>query len=93
VAVCLDQSGYGGRALADALRLELAPWNIRVILIEPASIRTDAIDKLDRDVKAAEHDFGPDGWALYGDAFRRMATRALARETRGSHPRRGGRGH
>jgi len=74
------------RSLTDALRLELAPWNIRVILIEPASIRTNAIDKLDRDVKAAEHDFGPDGWALYGDAFTHMATRALAREAHGSHP-------
>ena len=30
--------------LCEALRQELAPWNIRVVLIEPASIRTEAVE-------------------------------------------------
>ncbi|HYY79708.1 MAG TPA: SDR family NAD(P)-dependent oxidoreductase [Actinomycetes bacterium] len=74
------------RSLTDALRLELAPWGIRVVLVEPASIRTDAVDKLERDVRAAEQEFGPDGWALYGDAYRHMMARSLAREAGGSDP-------
>jgi NAD(P)-dependent dehydrogenase (short-subunit alcohol dehydrogenase family) len=74
------------RSLTDALRMELAPWNIRVILVEPASIRTDAVDKFERNVRQAEQDFGKAGWALYGDAFSNMTARALAEEMRGSPP-------
>ena len=34
-------SKYAVESLADALRIELRPWNIRVSLIEPGPIRTD----------------------------------------------------
>jgi NAD(P)-dependent dehydrogenase (short-subunit alcohol dehydrogenase family) len=77
---------YALRSLTDALRIELAPWNIRVVLVEPASIRTEAVDKLEHDVLEAEREFGSAGWALYGEAFRSMTARALALESRGSHP-------
>jgi NAD(P)-dependent dehydrogenase (short-subunit alcohol dehydrogenase family) len=33
--------------MAETLRQELAPWDIRVVLIEPASIHTEAVDKLE----------------------------------------------
>jgi NAD(P)-dependent dehydrogenase (short-subunit alcohol dehydrogenase family) len=82
----LASAKHALRSLADALRIELAPWGIAVVLIEPASIHTDAIDKLARDLKTAERDFGPRGWALYGQAFGAMAGKALARETAGSAP-------
>ncbi len=37
--------------LADALRQEEAPWGIKVVMIEPASINSGAADKLERDAK------------------------------------------
>jgi NAD(P)-dependent dehydrogenase (short-subunit alcohol dehydrogenase family) len=77
---------YALRSLTDALRMELAPWNIRVVLVEPATIRTEAVDKLEHEALEAERGFGPAGWALYGEAFRRMTARVLAMESRGSHP-------
>lgn len=73
-------------ALTEALRLELAPWNIRVVLIEPASVHTDAIDKFERDSKTALLDFGATGRALYGQAFQNMTERGLEQERHGSHP-------
>jgi NAD(P)-dependent dehydrogenase (short-subunit alcohol dehydrogenase family) len=73
-------------AVTEAFRLELAPWNIRVVLIEPAGIRTDAIDKLDADVQRALQQFGTIGTQLYGHAFRSMTSRALAHEAHGSPP-------
>jgi NAD(P)-dependent dehydrogenase (short-subunit alcohol dehydrogenase family) len=73
-------------ALSEALRLELAPWNIRVVLVEPASIRTDAVAKLERDAAAALQQFGPEGRALYGAAFQAMTRRAVAHEAQGSLP-------
>ena len=36
-------------ALGDTLRQELAPWGIRVVLIEPASINSGAAYKVSRD--------------------------------------------
>jgi NAD(P)-dependent dehydrogenase (short-subunit alcohol dehydrogenase family) len=82
----LNSSKYALRALTDALRLELAPWKIKVVLLEPASIKTDAVDKLEHDMNVAEQEFGPGGWALYGGAFRNMTARFLALEAHGSHP-------
>lgn len=45
-------SKYAIESLADALRMELRPWQIRVSLIEPGPIRTDmwgnALDEYDR---------------------------------------------
>ncbi len=36
-----NASKFGLEALADALRMEVAPWGIRVVLIEPAQTDTD----------------------------------------------------
>jgi NAD(P)-dependent dehydrogenase (short-subunit alcohol dehydrogenase family) len=72
--------------IADAFRQELAPWGINVVLLEPASIRTDAIDKLRRDSKSAAEGFSPDGRELYGATYRAMIEAALKREDKGSPP-------
>jgi NAD(P)-dependent dehydrogenase (short-subunit alcohol dehydrogenase family) len=73
-------------ALTEALRLELAPWNIHVVLVEPASIRTDAIEKFQRDAESAIREFDVQSSSLYSHAFRSMTSKGLAQEQHGSSP-------
>ena len=73
--------------MADALRQELAPWDIGVVLIEPASIHTEAVDKLERNADRLLREAGPEARALYEDDFRRFVGIGLARERNGSPPR------
>jgi NAD(P)-dependent dehydrogenase (short-subunit alcohol dehydrogenase family) len=73
--------------MADALRQELAPWDIGVVLIEPASIHTEAVDKLARNTERLLDGAGPRARALYADDFRRFVSIGLARERNGSPPR------
>jgi NAD(P)-dependent dehydrogenase (short-subunit alcohol dehydrogenase family) len=72
--------------MAEAFRQELAPWDIRVVLIEPASIHTEAVDKLA--LNAERLLLESDTWAraLYEDAFRSFVRVGLARERNGSPP-------
>jgi NAD(P)-dependent dehydrogenase (short-subunit alcohol dehydrogenase family) len=72
--------------MAEALRQELAPWDVKVILIRPASIRTEAVDKFVADAEKAIASFTDQGRALYADTYRRMVTAALPRLRRGSPP-------
>ncbi len=51
--------------ITDAFRQELALWGIRVVLMEPASIHTDAVDKLERDAIEAANEFSHDGFAEF----------------------------
>jgi NAD(P)-dependent dehydrogenase (short-subunit alcohol dehydrogenase family) len=73
-------------SIAEALRQELAPWDIKVILIEPASIRTEAVDKFAADAEKTIASFTDSGRALYAASYRRMADAALPRLRRGSPP-------
>jgi NAD(P)-dependent dehydrogenase (short-subunit alcohol dehydrogenase family) len=73
-------------SIADAFRQELAPWDIGVVLLEPASIHTEAIDKLRRDSKSAADEFSSDGAHLYRDTYMGMVSAALQRERKGSPP-------
>jgi NAD(P)-dependent dehydrogenase (short-subunit alcohol dehydrogenase family) len=72
--------------IADAFRQELAPWGIGVVLLEPASIHTDAIDKLQRDSRSAADEFSAKGQELYGETYLGMVGAALKRERKGSPP-------
>jgi NAD(P)-dependent dehydrogenase (short-subunit alcohol dehydrogenase family) len=72
--------------MAEALRQKLAPWDIHVVLIEPASVHTEAVDKLDRDAERLLRESNPYARALYEDAFRRFVRIGLARERNGSPP-------
>jgi hypothetical protein len=56
------------------------------VLLEPASIHTDAIDKLQRDSKSAANEFSPVGRDLYVDTYLGMVSAALKRERKGSPP-------
>jgi NAD(P)-dependent dehydrogenase (short-subunit alcohol dehydrogenase family) len=82
----LAASKHALLGLTEALRQELAPWNIRVVLIEPGNIRTEAGAKFAVDADAALRQFGPVGSALYAEAFRSMTSRFAARHEHGSNP-------
>jgi NAD(P)-dependent dehydrogenase (short-subunit alcohol dehydrogenase family) len=45
-----NASKFGLEGIADALRMELAPWGIRVVVVEPAQTDTDLWRHADRDV-------------------------------------------
>ena len=72
--------------LTDAFRQELAPWGIRVVLVEPASIHTDAVDKLERDGIEVANEFSSEGRELYRETYLGMIGTALKRERSGSSP-------
>jgi NAD(P)-dependent dehydrogenase (short-subunit alcohol dehydrogenase family) len=82
----LDATKAAVTALADALRQELAPWGVRVVLVEPASINSAAPDKVVRDAEAVMAAASPSGRALYEDSFNRMLEVMLRRERDGSAP-------
>ena len=82
----LCASKYALESINDALRMELYPWGIHVILIAPAGISTPAVDKMLQEGEAALQRFSPEGLQLYGQAFRAFLTTAVAREKKGSPP-------
>ena len=82
----LSAAKHALASVTEALRLELAPWNIRVVLVEPGSIYTAAVAKMETSVRKALQEFGTEGRALYGATFEAMMTKGLARERHGSPP-------
>jgi len=82
----LDAAKAALTALADSLRQELTPWDIRVVLVEPASINSGAADKVSRDAAAAMAAASPQGRALYQATFANMLAVMNKREGRGSPP-------
>ena len=73
-------------SMSEALRQELAPWNIRVVLVEPASVRSDAVDKLRHDTTELLDRATPEGRALYQESFGRMVASFSAQHEKGSAP-------
>ena len=82
----LDAAKAALTALGDALRQELAPWGIRVVLVEPATINSGAADKVTRDAAAAMAAADPGARALYEGAFGGMLQVMARREANGSPP-------
>ena len=72
--------------LSDALRQELAPWGIGVTLIEPGSIRSEAVDKLESDARAVLDDGPAEGRALYEGAFLHLVSFFAGIHEKGSSP-------
>ena len=82
----LDAAKAALTALGEALRQELAPWGIRVVLVEPATINSGAADKVTRDAAAAMAAAEPGARALYEGAFGGMLQVMERREANGSPP-------
>jgi NAD(P)-dependent dehydrogenase (short-subunit alcohol dehydrogenase family) len=72
--------------MSNALRQELAPWDIRVTLVEPGSIRSDAVGKLESDARTVMNDATEDGRALYENAFLHLVDFFARLHEKGSSP-------
>ena len=67
-------SKFAIAAIAAALRQELAPWGVRVVLVEPAAIASEAPRQLEREAQQRLSEASVAGRALYEDAFRQLVT-------------------
>ncbi len=66
----LCSSKYAFESINDALRMELRPWGIHVVLVAPGSIRTPAVDKLVTESEAMMKTFSAEGRARYESSYR-----------------------
>jgi NAD(P)-dependent dehydrogenase (short-subunit alcohol dehydrogenase family) len=62
-----NASKFALEGAADALRMELKPWGIRVVLVEPAQIATDIWGNAEADFDAAIAAMPPASQELYAD--------------------------
>jgi NAD(P)-dependent dehydrogenase (short-subunit alcohol dehydrogenase family) len=72
--------------LTDALRLELRPFGVRVVTIEPGAINTAALEKTLGNVEGRIALLPPEGARRYGAMWRTFNRRAYATERAGSPP-------
>jgi len=79
-----SKSAFG--MFSDGLRLELRPFGIRVLTIEPGSIATPAVEKTLGNIEAVIRNLPDAAATQYGDMLRRFAHRAYEREMKGSPP-------
>ena len=75
-------------ALAESLRAELLPWDIKVVLIEPGSIATPIWSKGDATFDDLVDGLPPEGKERYADALERARKIAAATGDRGIPPER-----
>ncbi|CAN5702895.1 SDR family oxidoreductase [soil metagenome] len=73
-------------SLGDALRVELGPWGIKVVLIEPGSIATPIWAKGVNGVDDIIDRLPPEGRRHYETTLRRLSTLALRTGMRGIAP-------
>jgi len=82
----LTSSKWAFASITEGLRMELRPWGIHVVLIEPGSIHTEAVDKVESDAaRVLEQMSGPNR-ARYADAYRSMTRQTVDRSRHGSSP-------
>jgi NAD(P)-dependent dehydrogenase (short-subunit alcohol dehydrogenase family) len=60
-----NASKFALEGLADALRMELRPWGIRVVLVEPAQTDTDIWRRADSDLETSVSALSPSNRELY----------------------------
>jgi NAD(P)-dependent dehydrogenase (short-subunit alcohol dehydrogenase family) len=72
--------------ISESLRLELRPWGLHVVIIEPGAINTPAVEKTLGDPDGALRGMDAEAERYYGRFFREFTKRAVARERDGSSP-------
>jgi NAD(P)-dependent dehydrogenase (short-subunit alcohol dehydrogenase family) len=83
-----NASKFALRALTDSLRLELRPWDIEVVLVEPGAVATPIWSTAVAAGIQRRQRMGPELEALYGPALDALTARALARARTGQPPER-----
>jgi NAD(P)-dependent dehydrogenase (short-subunit alcohol dehydrogenase family) len=64
-----NASKFAMEALTDALRQELRPWGIHVVIVEPGNIKTPIWDKAKSSADAVEQSLGEEGRVLYANSI------------------------
>jgi NAD(P)-dependent dehydrogenase (short-subunit alcohol dehydrogenase family) len=82
----LNSSKSAFAMMSESLRLELRPWGMHVVIIDPGAISTPAVDKTLGDPDGALRRMSPDAERFYGKFFREFTQRAGERERNGSPP-------
>jgi NAD(P)-dependent dehydrogenase (short-subunit alcohol dehydrogenase family) len=82
----LNASKSAFAKVSDTLRLEMHPFGVRVIAIEPGAISTPAVDKTLGDLEQVIRNLPPDAQAQYGPLIRKMGRRGYEMEKNGSSP-------
>jgi NAD(P)-dependent dehydrogenase (short-subunit alcohol dehydrogenase family) len=82
----LCASKYALESINDALRMELSPWGIHVVLVAPGSIRTPAVAKLVQDSEAMLKTFPPEGVKRYATAYRAFVQTFVKQHEAGAPP-------
>jgi NAD(P)-dependent dehydrogenase (short-subunit alcohol dehydrogenase family) len=82
--LCSSKSAFA--SLSDALRLEMHAFGVRVVLVEPASINTPAVEKTLGDMERTIAGLPAEGPSRYGAMLRAFAERAHRREKAGTSP-------
>lgn len=83
----ISSSKYAVESLNDALRMELKPWGIKVILVQPFAIATPVVDKVASKSRQLLQQMSPDAKALYGKDFEGILTMMVEQEKRAEPPR------
>ncbi len=77
---------FAMEAYTDALRMELAPWGIHVVAIEPGVIATPIWEKTLQDREDMDAELTPEGQQLYGTRLRQMRDSTRKQSSDGSPP-------
>lgn len=82
----LTASKAAFRAFNDALRMELRPTGVTVVMLEPARVRTAAQHQLRSECDATLAAMSEGDLARYGDGYRTMIDSVLDQQERASSP-------
>jgi NAD(P)-dependent dehydrogenase (short-subunit alcohol dehydrogenase family) len=82
----LNASKSAFAKISDTLRLEMHPFGVRVIAIEPGAIATPAVDKTLGDLEQVIRNLSPEAQTEYGALIRKMGRRGYEMEKNGSSP-------
>ncbi|MBI3073835.1 MAG: SDR family oxidoreductase [Deltaproteobacteria bacterium] len=82
----ISVSKHAIEAMSDVLRMELAPWGVHVVLVEPGLTRTEAVEKAHPLAEQLLKSLPPAGQTYFGDLLRKFNAVFLEQNRDGSPP-------